>query len=109
MPFNQSLAARVRDVLMRTRDIEEKKMFGGLTFRRHGHLVVGVWKDALIVRVGPEAYEDAMLEPHVREFDPAGRPMRGWVLVDLDGIEADGPLRDWVERALTFVETLPAK
>ena len=67
--------------LARKRNIEEKKMFGGVGFLLHGNMLVGVWKDSLIVRLGPDSYDDALLEPHVREFDITGRPMKGWVLV----------------------------
>ncbi|HVK11381.1 MAG TPA: TfoX/Sxy family protein [Gemmataceae bacterium] len=109
MPFSESLAARVRDVLARTRGVVEKRMFGGVGFLLHGNMLVGVWKEALVVRVGPAGYDEALLEPHVREFDVTGRPMTGWVLVDPEGIEDDEPLRHWVRRAAEFVDTLPAK
>jgi hypothetical protein len=41
--------------------------------------------------------------------EPAGRPMKGWVLVAPDGIEDDGRLDGWLQRAGTFVSGLPAK
>jgi hypothetical protein len=72
-------------------------------------MLVGVWKDSLIVRIGPEEYEEALREPEVREFDITGRSMTGWVLVEPEGIEDDGSLRDWIERATNFVKTLPRK
>jgi hypothetical protein len=43
------------------------------------------------------------------EFDVSGRPMRGWVVVEAEGLETDGQLREWIERAIEFVETLPRK
>ena len=73
--------------------VEEKKMFGGLGFLLYGNILVGVWKDALIVRVGPDHYGDALVEPHVREFDITGKPMKGWVLVESEGVEDDDRLR----------------
>ena len=109
MAFSESLATRLREILSRTADIEEKRMFGGVGFLLGGNIVVGVWKESLIVRLGPAGYADALLESHVREFDITGRPMKGWVLVDPEGVEDDEPLRDWVRRAMEFVETLPAK
>jgi TfoX/Sxy family transcriptional regulator of competence genes len=109
MAFSESLAARIRDDLMRTRGIEEKRMFGGIGFLMNGNILVGVWKESLIVRLGPDAYADTLLEPHVREFDITGRPMTGWVLVDPDGLEEDESLRDWIRQATAFVRTLPAK
>ena len=43
----------------------------------HGHMLVGVWKDSLIVRLGPEDGDEGRLEPHVREFNFTGKPMKG--------------------------------
>ena len=109
MAFDETLAARIRDALARKRGVEEKKMFGGVGYLLHGNLLVGVWKDALIVRLGSDNYDDALREPHVREFDITGRPMKGWVLVEPGGVEDDEQLTDWIERATRFVRTLPAK
>jgi TfoX/Sxy family transcriptional regulator of competence genes len=109
MAFSEELAERIRQQLAWRKGVEEKKMFGGVGYLLHGNLLVGVWKDALIVRLGPDNYDDALLEPHVREFDITGRPMKGWVLVESEGVEDDEQLTDWIERATRFVRTLPAK
>ena len=109
MAFDESLAARIRDALARKKGVEEKKMFGGVGFLLHGNMLVGVWKDSLIVRLDPDNYDDALLEPHVREFDITGRPMKGWVMVGPEGVENDEQLTAWIERATRFVRTLPAK
>jgi TfoX/Sxy family transcriptional regulator of competence genes len=109
MAFSESLATRIRDTLLRRRGIEEKKMFGGVGFLLNGNMLVGVWKDSLIVRLGPDAGAAALREEQVREFDITGKPMKGWALVEPDGIESNDQLRTWIERATAFVETLPAK
>src|ERR1043165_6700082 len=109
MAFNESLAARIRDALAPKRSVEEKKMFGGVGFLLHGNMLVGVWKDSLIARLGPDEGEAALREPHVKEFDITGRPMRNWVLVGPEGVEDDEQLTDWIQRAVKFVKTLPAK
>jgi TfoX/Sxy family transcriptional regulator of competence genes len=109
MAFDESLAARIRDAVARKKGVAEKKMFGGVGFLLNGNMLVGVWKDSIIVRIGPDAYDDALLEPHVREFDITGKPMKGWIMVDADGIEEDDVLADWIQRASSFVKTLPAK
>ncbi len=109
MAFSESLAGRLRDALARKKNVEEKKMFGGVGFLLHGNMLVGVWKNSLIVRVGPEGYEDALLEPHVNEFDITGRAMKGWIMVEPEGIEEDGQLKEWIERATRFVKALPQK
>ena len=84
-------------------------MFGGVGFLHHGNMLVGVWKDSLIARLGPDEGDLALLEPHVKEFDITGRAMKGWVLVGPEGVEGDEQLDGWIERATKFVKTLPAK
>jgi hypothetical protein len=105
MAFDENLAARIHKALARKKGIEEKKMFGGIGFLLNGNMLVGVWKDSLIVRLG----EEAMLEPHVKPFDITGKAMKGWAMVTPEGIEDDGQLKGWIQRAVKFVGKLPGK
>ena len=84
-------------------------MFGGVGFLLNGNMLVGVWKDFLIVRFGQDEGDEALKEPHVAEFDITGRPMKGWVLVAPEGVEEDEQLKVWIQRAVRFVGRLPAK
>ena len=72
-------------------------------------MLVGVWQHSLIVRLGADQYGPALKRPFVKEFDITGKPMKGWVLVEPDGIDSDKELKDWIELAERFVETLPEK
>ena len=109
MAFSEELAERIRQGLARRKGVEEKKMFGGIGFLLNGNMLVGVWKDSFIVRLSPEEGEEALKEPHVREFDITGRAMKGWVLVAPEGVENDDQLSGWVQRAVKFVGKLPSK
>ena len=109
MAFSETLAERIRQALARHKNVEEKKMFGGIGFLLNGNMLVGVWKDSLIVRLGPEKGAEALLEPYVKEFDITGRAMKGWVLVAPEGVDDENQLREWIQRATNFVETLPRK
>ncbi|MEX0977882.1 MAG: TfoX/Sxy family protein [Pirellulales bacterium] len=109
MPYSKSLAARIRQVTAARRGIVEKKMFGGVGFLLDGNMLVGIWHDSLIARLGPEQGPKALQKPHVKEFDITGRAMKGWVMVEPDGIENDSQLADWIEQAIEFVATLPPK
>ena len=109
MAFSESLATRIRDALARKKNVEEKKMFGCICFFINGNALAGVWKDRLIARLGPDEGEAALLEPHVRAFDITGKPMKKWVAVEPEGIIEDEQLKDWIERAVKFVKTLPKK
>jgi len=109
MAFDETLAARIRKALARKRGIEEKTLFGCFCLLLNGNVLVGVWKDSLIVRLGDEQGEEALLEPHVKPFDITGKAMKGWVLVTPAGIEGENHLAAWIARATKFVKTLPQK
>jgi TfoX/Sxy family transcriptional regulator of competence genes len=109
MAFDETLAQRIRDALARKKNIEERKMFGGIGFLLHGNMLVGVWKNSLIVRVGPDGYDDALLEAHVKEFDITGKPMKGLVLIEPEGIDDDESLKAWIQQAVKFVGKLAEK
>jgi hypothetical protein len=108
MAYNETLAARVRQVLP-DEGIEEMKMFGGLAFMLGGNMVCGITKDDLMVRVGPDNHDAALERAGARPMDFAGRPMRGMVFVDPAGYESDTKLNEWVELALAFGASLPPK
>jgi TfoX/Sxy family transcriptional regulator of competence genes len=109
MAYSKALAERIRQQLARRRNIEEKRMFGGVGYLLDGNMCVGVWKESLVVRVGPNEYQAALREPFVSEFDITGRPMTGWVLIGREGVADDDQLYDWIERSLRFARTLPSK
>lgn len=109
MPFDAALAGRVRDVLSDVPGVAERRMFGGLCFLIGGHMCCGIVRDLLMVRVGPDAYPAALAEPHAREMDFTGRPLRGMVYVEPAGIRTTASLRTWVERGRRFAGGLPPK
>ena len=109
MAVDEVLASRVRRILSRRLDVEERRMFGGLAFLVRGHMCCGVVADRLMLRVGPDAYEKVLKMPHVREMDFTGRPMRGMVYVEPPGLSPDAKLREWIGRGVDFVLSLPAK
>lgn len=84
-------------------------MFGCVCFLLNDNILVGVWKDSLIARVGKDAYDAALQTKYVREFDITGKAMQGWVTVEPDGIDGDHQLSQWIDQAMDFVKTLPAK
>lgn len=88
---------------------ENKRMFGGTCFMIKGNMAIGTLKDGLIVRVGKEAHAAAMKRPGVKVFDMTGRPMEGFISVDGKAVATDAALKGWVDMALAFVKTLPAK
>lgn len=110
MAFDEDLAHRIRAV-MADLDVQstELQMFGGLAYMVRGHMTVGIMGDDLLVRVGKEGHDDALAQPHTREFDFTGRPMSSMVTVTAPGLASDDDLATWVRRGLDFTATLPAK
>ncbi|MBU0490411.1 MAG: TfoX/Sxy family protein [Verrucomicrobia bacterium] len=111
MAYNEDLAQRIRQVLdeLEPPGLVEKNMFGGVGFMVRGNMACGVHKDRLIVRVGPEGYQEALARPHAGLFDITGRPMTGWVTVAAGGYETQSDLEAWVREGVGFALTLPAK
>jgi len=109
LAFDESLATPVWNALARRKNVEEKKMFGGIVFMLHGNMLVGVWKESLIVRLGDEQAAAAFLEPHVKPFDITGKPMKRWAMVAPEGVKDDDQLKEWIQRAVKFVGKLPGK
>lgn len=109
MAYDESLAARVTGILSHKADIAERRMFGGLAFMLAGNMCCCVTDRGLMVRVGPDGYEEALAMPHAGPMDMTGRPMRGWVLVQSEGLIGDDSLNGWVKMGAAFAATLPAK
>ena len=109
MAYDETLAERVRTALAGRPGLDARRMFGGLAFMLDGNMCCCVTEHGLMVRVGTDAYEDALAQPHARVMDLTGRPMRGWVLVELEGLTSDDVLARWVTQGAEFASTLPPK
>jgi hypothetical protein len=107
MAFDEALALRLRVLFGRQRDSSERRMFGGVCFLVSGKMCCGIVGRNLVVRVGPDGYDDALRRPHTRPMDFTGRPMRGFVYVGPAGCRAARTLSGWVERAVRFARSLP--
>ena len=109
MAYDEALATRIRAIVRRHVGVSERKMFGGLAFLVRGNMFCGVVGGDLIVRVGPDAYEAALSQPHARQMDFTGQPMKGLVYISREGIASADDLRAWVGQGLRFGRSLPAK
>jgi TfoX/Sxy family transcriptional regulator of competence genes len=109
MAYDEDLAGRIRKAVARKKGITEKKMFGGLGFLLNGNMLVGVWKNSMIVRMNADDSEAALREPHVGVFDITGKPMKGWLMVAAEGVGDEDAVKRWVKDALKYVSKLPAK
>jgi TfoX/Sxy family transcriptional regulator of competence genes len=110
MAYDEDLAHRIRELVAGAPDVTEQRMFGGLAFLAGGNMAVAVsGQGALMVRVDPEETAALLAEPHARPMEMRGRELRGWLLVDDDGVRAAPQLEPWVERGFAYARSLPAK
>ncbi len=110
--IDEGLAQRVRESLFNLADfadISERKMFGSLVFMVNGHMACGVGDEGLMLRVGASRYEQALTQPHAKEMDFTGRPMKGFLYITWEGIEADEDLSSWLDLSLDFLLAQPPK
>src|SRR6266478_2318812 len=106
MPYDELLEQRVR-LFFEAKRIkhEAKRMMGGLCFMVKGKMCVGVEKDRLMARIGPDAYDDALTRKGCRPMDFTGRPMRGFVFVDSEGLASEKELEFWLDMSLAYNPT----
>lgn len=102
MAYNQSIADRIREMLVDIPLIEEKEMMGGVAFMVDKKMCMGVVKDDMMARIDPDVYEEALDKPGCRPMDFTGRPMKGWVFISPEGIDTVKKLEYWVSLALHF-------
>ncbi|QDV50395.1 TfoX/Sxy family protein [Gimesia fumaroli] len=109
MAYDEHLAERVHQLLKRRRGFSKRKMFGGICFMLHGNMCCGVTQNELMLRLGEKNVLKALEEPFTREMDFTGKPLKSMIYVDQPGFEDEADLKEWVNRAVKFVQSLPPK
>ena len=114
MAYDEYLVERVNQVLTERKvPFFQKKMMGGLIFMVNEKMCVGVdmdketQKDRLMVRIGKEAYEQALAEKGAREMDFTGKVMRGFLFIDPEGFDRQDDLEFWIDKALAYNKDAP--
>jgi TfoX/Sxy family transcriptional regulator of competence genes len=103
-------AERVRHLLADRHDVNERKMMGGLCFMVKGGMCCAAsGRGGLLVRVGAEAHERLLAEPHVRPMVMAGRSVTSFVRVMPEGYRSHAAPKKWVRRGLDAVAALKTK
>jgi len=103
MAYNEKLANRTREIIVVTqKNIEEKKMFGGLCFMVNDKMCVGVEKERLMVRLNPELFDEVIEKEGCTPMDFTGKIMKGFVFVSEDVIKTKKKLEYWVNLALEY-------
>ena len=103
MAYNEKLADRTREIIAAThKNIEEKKMFGGLCFMVNDKMCIGVEKDMLMVRLDPSKYDEVIEKEGCEPMNFTGKVMKGFVFVSEDVLTTKKKLEYWVNLALEY-------
>jgi hypothetical protein len=104
MAADEATLERIRRLLAGRPDTVEKRMVGGRSFSLGERMFCGVSGSAVMVRVGADARDPMLAQPHVRPMVMGSRVVAGFVLVDPPGVATDKALADWIQRGIDFVE-----
>jgi len=103
MAYNEKLADRVREIIALThKNVEEKRMFGGLCFMVNDKMCVGVEQERLMVRLDPARYDEVIEKEGCKPMDFTGKVMKGYVFVDIDVLNTKKKLEYWIGLALEY-------
>ncbi|MEP6713041.1 MAG: TfoX/Sxy family protein [Ferruginibacter sp.] len=103
MAYSEKLAGRTRELISLThKNVEEKKMFGGLCFMVDEKMCVGVETNRLMVRIDPAKFDEAMEKEGCKPMDFTGKVMKGFVFVDIDALTTKKKLEYWIRLALEY-------
>ena len=103
------LKQMLENVLQSYPDLTGKRMFGGVAYMLNGNMCCGISKNNLILRLSLLQASDYINAGIAQPFMPTGRPMKGWVTIVEENLESEGELSHYLEQAINFVKTLPAK
>jgi TfoX N-terminal domain len=107
--YNAKLETAIDSAVKRWKDVDKKKMFGGVCYLLKGNMCFGIWKDSLIVRMDRGMAEKSLTCRNVKPFDITGRPMAGWVMVEEAGWKSAAGLSKWIGIGKDFALSLPEK
>jgi len=103
------LVERVREALADVSGIRERRMFGGTGLMVRGHLCVSARPARIMCRIDPATHDEAIAREGCHTMTMKGREYRGYVRVDAAAVKTKRALKFWIDRALKFNRTLPAK
>jgi TfoX/Sxy family transcriptional regulator of competence genes len=109
MAYDERLADDIRARIGAHPSLIEREMFGGLAFMIGGNMAVTVRGNELMVRVGKDAHDEAVVRPGARMVEMGPRPMRGWIKVSAEGMATDRDFNRWVDQGVSYAASLPSK
>lgn len=103
MPYNEKLAARVREIITQTHKIsEEKEIFKGLCLMVNDKMCVVIHTHDIMIRIDPGLDETVRGIPGCKPMQMKGKDIKGYYVITDDAIKTKKQLGYWVKLALDF-------
>jgi len=102
MAYNEKLTAKIRDALAHVPNVEEKKMFRGVTFMVNDKMCITAGDNKIMCRIDPSVHEQALKRKGCETVKMKGREYKGFVYVSEEGMKTKKDLDYWVQLSLEF-------
>ena len=83
-------------------NIEEKKMFSGITFMVNGKICISVANDRIMCRIDPVIHEEVIKRKGCLTVEMKGHEYKGYVYVNDEGIKTKKDFDYWINLVLDF-------
>ena len=103
MAYDEYLAERMRKAFQDQHiAFEEKKMMGGICYLVNDKMCAGIIKNRMMARIDREIQAEALKKKGCIEMDFTGKPMKGFVFIEPEGIDTDAELEYWIKLCLEY-------
>ena len=110
MTFSIQLADRIRERLSEIPriEVEEKKMFSGLSFLVNGKMCINVSHDNLMCRFNPDLEEEVAGKTGFLPMIMKGKQLKGYCYVEPAGFRKAEDFEYWINICLDYNKTAKA-
>jgi TfoX/Sxy family transcriptional regulator of competence genes len=102
MAHNEELTNRVREALVNVPNVEEKRMFRGVTFMVDDKMCMSTGNEELMCRVDPALHETLIEQNGCRTLVMKGRDYRGYIYIHESSLKSNEQLNYWIDLALDY-------
>lgn len=103
MAYNEELTNRLRKALKDVPNVEELKMFRGVSFMINGKVCMSVGDDEIMYRIDPAMHDELLKRKGTRTMTmKTGREYKGYIEVNEEGRKTQKDFDFWLNLALEF-------
>jgi hypothetical protein len=104
MAYDEKLVTKIRDYLLQfpKLEVEERKMFRGLTFMINGKMCISVSGQNLMCRFDPGLQEEVAEKNGFLPMKMKGNEIKGYCYVDPTGIISKKDFEYWINLCLNY-------